>query len=108
MCGIAGLFRASDRPAVQAMLEAMRHRGPDDEGIYADDRVTLGHRRLSIIDTSPAGHQPMAGMDGAVQIVFNGEIYNYREERARLEAKGRRFSTRSDTEVVLALYEEQG
>src|SRR5712691_5396463 len=108
MCGIAGIFGASDREAVQGMLRAMVHRGPDDEGMYADPVVTLGHRRLAIIDVSPAGHQPMSAADGAIQIVYNGEIYNYREKRAALEERGHRFQTQSDTEVVLALYERYG
>ena len=86
----------------------MRHRGPDDGGVYADGLVTVGQRRLSIIDTSPAGHQPMPSETGEVQLVFNGEIYNFKTERALLEARGRRFSSHSDTEVVLALYEAYG
>ncbi len=90
------------------MLAALQHRGPDDEGVYSDDAVTLGHRRLAIIDTSAAGHQPMSAAGGAIQIVYNGELYNFREQRAALEAKGRTFRTQSDTEVVLALYQEYG
>jgi asparagine synthase (glutamine-hydrolysing) len=108
MCGIAGIFGANDTEAVSSMLRAMAHRGPDDEGLYADPAVTLGHRRLAIIDVSPAGHQPMSTADGAIQIVFNGEIYNYREKRAALEARGHRFHSQSDTEVLLALYERYG
>lgn len=108
MCGIAGVFREQAPLAVRAMLAALRHRGPDDEGVYTDDAVTLGHRRLAIIDTSPAGHQPMSTAGGAIQIVYNGELYNFREQRAALEAKGRTFQTQSDTEVVLALYQEYG
>ncbi|HEY3911335.1 MAG TPA: asparagine synthase (glutamine-hydrolyzing) [Stellaceae bacterium] len=108
MCGIAGIFRDRAPQAVRAMLAALRHRGPDDEGLYTDDAVTLGHRRLAIIDTSAAGHQPMSAAGGAIQIVYNGELYNFREQRAALEARGRTFRTQSDTEVVLALYQEFG
>lgn len=108
MCGIAGIFGAKEPEAVRAMLAALRHRGPDDEGLYADNAATLGHRRLAIIDTSSAGHQPMSAAGEAIQIVYNGELYNFREQRAALEARGRRFRTQSDTEVVLALYEEHG
>jgi asparagine synthase (glutamine-hydrolysing) len=108
MCGIAGVFRTSAPEAVRAMLGALRHRGPDDEGLYSDDAVTLGHRRLAIIDTTAAGHQPMSAAGGAIQIVYNGELYNFRDERRALEATGRTFRTQSDTEVVLALYEDHG
>lgn len=108
MCGIAGVFGDRAPAVVQRMLAALAHRGPDDEGIYCDDLVTLGHRRLAIIDTSAAGHQPMSAAAGSIQIVYNGEMYNYREQRAALEAKGRKFRTQSDTEVVLALYQEYG
>jgi asparagine synthase (glutamine-hydrolysing) len=90
------------------MLAALVHRGPDDQGMFSDERVTLGHRRLSIIDTSRAGHQPMACADGTIQIVFNGEIYNFKSERDALVARGRSFHTRTDTEVILALYETYG
>src|SRR5271154_749511 len=108
MCGIAGVFHERASETVAAMLAALQHRGPDDEGIYSDDLVTLGHRRLAIIDTSAAGHQPMSAADGAIQIAYNGELYNFRQQRAALEAKGRLFRTQSDTEVVLALYQEYG
>jgi asparagine synthase (glutamine-hydrolysing) len=108
MCGIAGIFGNSDPGGVQRMLAELSHRGPDDEGLYYDHAVVLGHRRLAIIDTSPAGHQPMGAADGAVQIVYNGEMYNFRQQRSALEAKGRQFHTQSDTEVLLALYLEYG
>ncbi len=108
MCGIAGIFGARDPESVEAMLAAMIHRGPDDHGTYIDSGVTLGHRRLAIIDTSPGGHQPMSAADGAIQIVYNGEIYNYRALRDGLRAKGWHFHTQSDTEVVLALYAQYG
>src|SRR5215475_12176432 len=100
MCGIAGIFLRPDREAVQRMGTAMRHRGPDDSGLYVDDTVALTQTRLAIIDTTVGGHQPMASNDGLIQIVYNGETYNFRAERIRLESKGYPFQTESDTEVV--------
>ncbi|MFO7275368.1 MAG: asparagine synthase (glutamine-hydrolyzing), partial [Bacillota bacterium] len=106
MGGIAGATAA--RPAaVGRMLEAMRHRGPDDHGLWVGDAVTLGHRRLAIIDPS-GGRQPIANEDGTVRVVFDGEIYNYRELREELTARGHRLATASDTEVLVHLYEEEG
>ena len=111
MCGIAGkiVFGAKTvRPdEVERMCDAIRHRGPDDSGEYLspDQKVCLGHRRLSIIDLSPLGHQPMRYMD-RYQIVFNGEIYNFQEKRAELEKCGYRFASHSDTEVILPLYDK--
>jgi len=105
MCGIAG-FSWRDERLVKAMTDALRHRGPDDEGSFVDDEISLGHRRLSIIDLSPLGHQPMlyeyAGR--RVIVTFNGEIFNFREIRKTLEAQGYPFRTGSDTEVILASY----
>src|SRR5690242_11312615 len=97
MCGIAGLvdptLRAADiRRVLPRMTDALVHRGPDDEGLFVGDAIGLGMRRLSIVDL-PGGHQPMASEDGGVQVVFNGEIYNYRELRARLRGKGHVFHT---------------
>ena len=114
MCGINGIFAyRADAPEVDpeelmVSRECMRSRGPDaaDQWISDDGRVGLGHRRLAIIDLSPGGAQPMRR--GALVIIFNGEIYNYREIRARLEAAGRTFTSHSDTEVLLRLYEEKG
>ena len=110
MCGIAGFVRL-DQPAqpslVQAMCDEIRHRGPDDEGVYVDRGCGIGMRRLSIIDLS-TGHQPISNEDGSVWIVFNGEIYNYQELRAGLIARGHRFQTASDTETLVHLYEEEG
>ncbi|MGC9950224.1 MAG: asparagine synthase (glutamine-hydrolyzing) [Bryobacteraceae bacterium] len=112
MCGIAGLFRTggdttpADRAAVERMASAQTHRGPDDAGLFQDARVVLGHRRLSIVDLSPAGHQPMSNEDGAVWVAYNGEIYNYAELAADLP--GHRFVSRCDTEVLLHGYEEWG
>lgn len=112
MCGIAGIAALKDRPSpdparVRAMCAAMIHRGPDDEGVEACDGVVLGMRRLSIIDLA-GGHQPMANEDGRVRVVFNGEIYNFRELRAELETAGHHFATRSDTEVLVHGYEQWG
>lgn len=112
MCGIAGLMyhdaghRCSEQTMV-AMRDIMEHRGPDDAGLYLDGPVGLAHRRLSIIDLG-GGHQPMTDADGRRWIVFNGEIYNYRELRQGLVDRGHRMQTSSDTEVILRLYEERG
>jgi asparagine synthase (glutamine-hydrolysing) len=113
MCGICGtLERDPARPAgedrLRAMTARLRHRGPDGEGRHVDGPLGLGHRRLSIIDLSDAGRQPMTVDDGRLWIVFNGEIYNYRELRAELESRGHRFRSRSDTEVLLRLYGDEG
>jgi asparagine synthase (glutamine-hydrolysing) len=113
MCGIAGIFSFhQNAPAtsaqVQKMADAIRHRGPDDEGFYVNGNIALGHRRLAIIDLSPDRHQPMAGPDGSTWIIYNGEIYNYLELRAELSAKGHQFKSQSDTEVMLHAYQEYG
>lgn len=94
--------------AVRRMSEAIRHRGPDDSGYYSSDVVAFGFRRLAILDLSPAGHQPMISPDGNVALVFNGEIYNYRELRAELSALGHEFQSNGDTEVLLHAYLEWG
>jgi asparagine synthase (glutamine-hydrolysing) len=111
MCGIAGIYNGSGRPAEAAALARMtgllRHRGPDDEGFFLDGAVGLGHRRLRIIDLEN-GRQPLFNEDGRVAVVFNGEIYNHEEVRAELEAKGHRFRTRCDTEAIVHAYEEYG
>src|SRR5690348_11103283 len=111
MCGIAGLFRTGrllpeDQDAVTRMMDAQRHRGPDAEGVYSGDQVILGHLRLAILDLSEAGRQPMSNEDGTLQVVFNGEIYNYLELRKELLAAGHAFRSNSDTEVLLHGYEE--
>ncbi len=111
MCGIAGLMRW-DGPAptaadAHAMCDVMVHRGPDDEGLYVGDGVALGMRRLSIIDLA-TGHQPVRNEDGTVWVVFNGEIYNFKELRRDLEGRGHRFYTTSDTETIVHLYEDYG
>src|SRR5262245_39392578 len=112
MCGIAGVFYADpDRPIEDGLLrrmgESIAHRGPDAEGFLAEPGIGLVHRRLSIIDLA-GGDQPIGNEDESIQVVFNGEIYNFQELRAGLEAKGHRFRTRSDTEVLVHLYEEEG
>src|SRR6266404_1122062 len=112
MCGIVGIVAAPGGPAPEeavghAMNAAITHRGPDDEGLYCDGQAMIGMRRLSIIDLA-GGHQPVHNEDGTIQAVFNGEIYNFRELRAELEARGHRFYTQSDTEVILHGYEEWG
>jgi asparagine synthase (glutamine-hydrolysing) len=112
MCGIAGKLysdpaRPMERAAIEAMLGPIAHRGPDSTGAYLEGPVGLGHRRLSIIDLA-AGSQPMANEDDSVWIVFNGEIYNYLGLRQQLLARGHRFKTHSDTEVIIHAYEEYG
>src|SRR3989442_12216722 len=108
ICGIVPLERENVDPAVvAAMNETLVHRGPDSAGSFADGSAVLAARRLSIIDLE-GGDQPIGNEDGSVQVVFNGELYNYRELRAGLERRGHRFSTRSDTEVLVHLYEELG
>ena len=113
MCGIAGLIAQNPEACIGAMLRSIEHRGRDDEGVWTsqpidneDRRVCFGHRRLAIIDTSSAGHQPMFSADGRYGIILNGEIYNYRELREQLAAKGRNFRTQTDTEVLLAAWAE--
>ncbi|MEZ6060834.1 MAG: asparagine synthase (glutamine-hydrolyzing) [Planctomycetaceae bacterium] len=112
MCGIAGVLYAdirhsADRSALQAMGDAIAHRGPDGEGYFRAGNVGLVHRRLAIIDLA-GGDQPIANEDESVQVVFNGEIYNYPELRRQLELRGHRFRTNSDTEVLVHLYEDHG
>jgi asparagine synthase (glutamine-hydrolysing) len=116
MCGIAGFTdiapvpgasMTADRLRVKAMCDVMRHRGPDDEGFHVEPGVALGMRRLSIIDLS-TGHQPIHNEDRTVWVVFNGEIYNYRQLREALEAAGHQFYTSSDTETIVHGYEEWG
>jgi asparagine synthase (glutamine-hydrolysing) len=115
MCGIAGIYHFGrsdpiDRELLCRIRDVMAHRGPDDEGCWTepDHSIGLAHRRLSIVDLSPDGRQPMANEDESVWVTFNGEIYNHAEWRARLESEGHRFRSRSDTEVILHLYEKFG
>ena len=112
MCGIAGTFlfdagASVDRAALAAMTGVIAHRGPDADGFYVDGSVGLGHRRLSIIDLA-TGDQPLSNEDGTVWVIFNGEIYNFRDVRAELEERGHVFRTHSDTEVIVHGYEEWG
>lgn len=112
MCGIAGIIHFErSRPVNAELIEAMNraqfHRGPDDGGVYVSGNFGLGHRRLAVIDPA-GGHQPMMSADGSLWITFNGEIYNYVELRSQLIAQGVSFRTRSDTEVLLKLYEREG
>lgn len=113
MCGIIALFNRTGHPsesdsAVRAGRESMQRRGPDGEGLWSDEGVTMGHRRLSIVDLDPRAAQPMTSADGRYVIVFNGEIYNYQSLRAELIGRGVNFSTTSDTEVILALFALEG
>ncbi|MDQ3820833.1 MAG: asparagine synthase (glutamine-hydrolyzing), partial [Acidobacteriota bacterium] len=112
MCGIAGIFNVNGNSVSIRLLEKMTrimgHRGPDGEGFWTDSVVGLGHRRLAIIDLSPVGHQPMQNDDGSLVITYNGEVYNYQNLRCELEAKGYKFHSRTDTEVVLYSYQEWG
>lgn len=112
MCGIAGLvafdrLHPDDRDRVIRMRDLLAHRGPDDAGIFVDERAALGHRRLSIVDLA-AGHQPLANEADTIWIVFNGEIYNHQSVRAELENAGHRYRTRSDTETIVHAYEQWG
>lgn len=112
MCGIVGIVNLDPREVVnetrlKRMRDVLRHRGPDGEGLFLQGPVGLGHRRLSIVDVI-GGHQPMTNEDGSVWIVFNGEIYNHAALRPELEARGHRYRSRSDTETIVHLYEEQG
>jgi asparagine synthase (glutamine-hydrolysing) len=112
MCGICGAYaynsgELAHADVIQEMLSSIWHRGPDDEGTYIDGEVGLGSRRLSIIDLA-GGHQPMSNEDGSVVVVFNGEIYNYRELRSQLQRRGHTFATASDTEVIVHSYEDAG
>lgn len=107
MCGLNG-FTFADPERLRKMHAATRHRGPDDEGFFEASGISLAHNRLSIIDLSPAGHQPMSTEDRRYTIVFNGEIYNYKTIRAELEALGERFRSQSDTEVLLAAFARWG
>src|SRR5215208_1581321 len=110
MCGIAGLAGWADRGTIERMTACRAHRGPDDAGIHIEPEagVALGHRRLSILDLSPAGHQPMTVGDGSLILCYNGEIYNYRELRASLAADGVTFRSQTDSEVILHLYARDG
>lgn len=112
MCGVAGILNLDGEPVAPVLLkrmtDAIAHRGPDGEGLYVDGNIGLGHRRLAIIDLSPAGHQPMLTADGRYAITYNGEIYNFQELRIELEALGQQFHSRTDTEVLLKAWAQWG
>jgi len=112
MCGIAGILNFDDQlveqPLLRRMTDIISHRGPDDAGFHVDGQIGLGHRRLSIIDLSNNGHQPMCNEDGSVWITFNGEIYNYKSLNQRLQARGHVFKSNCDTETIVHSYEEFG
>ncbi len=114
MCGICGVVNGPrarlpvDEVLLRQMCAVLRHRGPDDEGVWTDGIAGLGQRRLAIIDLSPAGHQPMSNETGTIWITFNGEIYNFPELRVELEKRGHRFHSRTDTETIIHLYEDEG
>ena len=116
MCGICGILRINssangvESKLIERMTDSMAHRGPNDRGMWSDDLISLGSRRLSVIDLSSAGHMPMSNEDGTVQIVYNGEVYNFRElkEQFALVERGHVFRSRTDTEVLIHLYEELG
>ena len=110
MCGIAGILSFSNRieeASILRMISTLTHRGPDGEGIWIDNsaKIGLGHKRLSIIDLSESGKQPMHYAEGRYSITFNGEIYNYTEIKEELTRKGYQFISNSDTEVLLALFD---
>ena len=112
MCGITGLIHIDGAPVAPTILkdmtDAIAHRGPDDEGQWIDRNVGIGHRRLSIIDLSPAGHQPMTCADNRYVFSYNGEVYNFRELRSELEARGYCFRSKTDSEVVMNALVEWG
>ena len=112
MCGLAGRFHAAalapDPGWAGRADELLRHRGPDGAGRYTDQYCELVHRRLALIDLSPRGAQPMTNEDGGIQVVYNGEIYNYADLRAALARRGHVFKSTSDTEILVHLYEEEG
>ena len=108
MCGIAGIVGEENKELITQMIKEVRHRGPDDMGVFLDKNISLGHARLSIIDLSQKGRQPMSNENGNLWITFNGEIYNFREIRNELEKKGYAFKSGTDTEVIIYAYEEYG
>lgn len=108
MCGICGIYGIEDRSLIEKMLFVLKHRGPDDQGIYTDTNFSMGHARLSIIDLSERGRQPMSNENGDVWLSVNGEIYNFQEIKAALEKDGHVFYSHSDSEVIIHAYEQYG
>src|SRR5262245_16072509 len=114
MCGICGELRFDGRPSnehdVRTMRDRLLHRGPDSDGLFLSDdrRAALGFRRLRIIDLTANASQPMSNEDGSVRVIFNGEIYNFKDLRRDLVARGHQFRSQSDTETIVHLYEERG
>jgi asparagine synthase (glutamine-hydrolysing) len=108
MCGICGIYGIEDKALIERMLSVLKHRGPDDRGIYRDSNISMGHARLSIIDLTEKGRQPMPNEDGDIWLSVNGEIYNFMKLRAELEKKGHRFYSNSDSEAIVHTYEEYG
>jgi asparagine synthase (glutamine-hydrolysing) len=109
MCGILGIYGKNiDENEVKRALDTISHRGPDASGLFKDKNIMLGHRRLSIIDLSKNGKQPMANENDDMFIIYNGELYNFQNLRLELEKKGHEFRSNSDTEVILHAYEEYG
>src|SRR5689334_22477001 len=111
MCGIVGVVSSNGQTVeaerLGAMVQMLDHRGPDDRGCYVEPQAALGHTRLSVVDVA-GGRQPLSNEDGSIWVTFNGEVFNHRELRAELVAKGHRFRTQSDTEVLVHLYEDAG
>jgi len=107
MCGICG-FNWEDKEIIKEMSDTLAHRGPDQYGLYTDKFVSLGHQRLSIIDLSEKGKQPMSNENGDIWVAYNGEIYNFKEIRKDLEGKGHIFKSETDTEIIVHAYEEYG
>ena len=110
MCGLTGVMNLDRGPVspqvVLRMARAIAHRGPDGEGVWTGEGIGFGHRRLAIISPGPEGSQPMLSQDGRYALIYNGELYNFRELRAQLQAQGRRFHTKTDTEVILQAFAE--
>src|SRR5712692_1534650 len=111
MCGICGVASREgriDEGAIKSMADVLFHRGPDDSGLYINSHVGFGHRRLSIIDLSPDGHQPMSNEDDTLWLIYNGEIYNFAELTKDLKRRGHTFRSRTDSEVIIHGFEEWG
>ncbi|MBU1255903.1 asparagine synthase (glutamine-hydrolyzing), partial [Patescibacteria group bacterium] len=108
MCGLAGYVGKGDKGILEKMTRSLKYRGPNDEGFFIQDGIGLGHQRLSIIDLSDRGRQPISNEDGTIKVVFNGEIYNFQELRKELIYKGHKFKSQTDSEVIVHQYEENG